>query len=155
MNNILYGEKARFAIELRITKLKPNVFGNTYLWLNGIPVGYFYEENLVGPVREGLKHMKRNLNVQRLDLIGLTPAKAFSLLNSDPNGYYHHVLDLGEGYSDFLIQFYAIKNEIYFVWRLVANPFFTYANMTRKIHGYSVPALYIDTVLNSFIENTP
>lgn len=43
------GRKESFGVEIEVTKMTPSLWGKTALWLNGIKIGHFEDEDVLGP----------------------------------------------------------------------------------------------------------
>lgn len=118
---MIFGNKQNFAVEFSDPHL---LRSRTRLWIGGIPLGNFEEEEYVLGMILGLK-LPYALNEMKCDVLDtLTLDK---LINEEDDYDDQLYLNMGESFDDFIIRVCRCSDYIYFYWKLASEPFFDYS----------------------------
>jgi len=145
----IIGDKEVMAIEYRITQKKPYIMGNLILWMGGVYIGTFEEEQMLLNIAYGLERLATNISSnERLNHLGKD--EIYHLLNKNNQG---HLVNLGEGFDDFLVYSYVTDNELNFIWNLLDEPFFTYPSYPSGLGFAKIPKEFLIDVVEEFKTN--
>jgi len=145
----IIGKKEVMAIEYRLTQKKPYIMGNLILWMDGVYIGAFEEEQMLLNIAYGLERLATDISSNdRLNHLGKD--EIYHLLNKNNQG---HLVNLGEGFDDFLVYSYVTDNELNFIWNLLDEPFFTYPSYPSGLGFAKVPKEFLIDVVEEFKTN--
>lgn len=145
----IIGKREVMAIEYSITQKRPYIMGHLILWMNSIYIGAFEEEQMLLNIAYGLERLATNISSNdRLNYLGKD--EIYHLLNKENQG---HLVNLGEGFDDFLVYSYVTGGELNFIWNLLDKPFFNYPSYPNGLGYAKIPKKFLIDVVERFKAN--
>lgn len=136
MINKLFGNKQCFAIEIEMESAFSR-FGKILLWFNGIPMGTWDEEAMIGVPIYSLSHIEECFSDVFESRTAEEIYSSIKLENNVEYGVFYK--SLGDTFDDFSIAAYLSKGKVFFVWVLNDEPFFEYKNYPKEVVMVAVP----------------
>lgn len=134
----LIGDKGGFGIEYEIQSSDSHVMGNMRLWLGGKYVGAFDDVNILSVALFQLEGVDSK-RIDGCEFVDEAAGKVYEIIESgDIPDNRRYLLMPGEAFDDFSIYWYACNGNLYFVWKLIDNPFFEYPDYPRGIQSAQV-----------------
>lgn len=131
----LIGEKNSFGFEYNIQSRNSHVMGNTRLWIDGKYIGAFDDVNILSAILYQFEGLELK-NTDGCKFTNKTVYEIYESINSEtvPDSYRYH-FSPGPAFDDFLIVTYVCNGKIFFIWKLVDNPFFEYPDYPEDIQS--------------------
>lgn len=145
----IIGDKPVMAIEYMVTQKKPYIMGNLILWMNGVYIGAFEDEQMLLNIAYSLERLLTNISDNDA-FNNLSRDEIYHLLNKENEG---HLVNLGEGFDDFLIYSYVTGDELNFIWNLLNDPFFTYPSYPDGLQFAKISKNFLIDVVEQFKAN--
>ncbi len=149
------GDKSQFAIEYRINKVNPYIMGNICLWIDGLYIGYFFEEVML---QTSLGSLLELIGVDRQENLKKIPIP--NQMEDDELFYYfrdndgdikdHTMFSLDESTDDFLIDVYEVQGAMKFIWRLHRSPSGKYNNYPEGVLSASIDFVELKNIVDEF-----
>ncbi|RXJ94535.1 hypothetical protein CRV00_06305 [Malaciobacter molluscorum] len=149
LKNEIIGDKSVMAIEYMVTQKKPYIMGNLILWMNDIYIGAFEDEQMLLNIAHIFESLPTNIS-DNDTFNDLSRDEIYHFLNEENEG---HLVNLGEGFDDFLIYAYVTGDQLNFIWNLLDEPFFTYPSYPNGLQFAKISKNFLIDVVEQFKAN--
>jgi hypothetical protein len=146
----IFGDKAVFAIEIRVNRPGIKPFGNIRIWLNSLYCG-FYDDEV--PILVTLTRLKRIPELLLLDagLLALPHEIFFNkACSGDIENSDKYFLSLGESFDDFSTIGYFDGGSVVVMWQIDEKTFFSYPEYPEGINSATIPLKMFNEVVDEF-----
>lgn len=140
------GEKGSFGFEYEIMSRSRYaksgdyfVLGKTRLWIEGKYIGAFDDVNILSAIQYQFEGLELK-DMDGCEFLGKPADEVFESIDSEavPDSR-RYLLSPGEAFDDFTIFTYICNDIIYFIWKLIDEPFFEYPGYPQGVQSGQVP----------------
>ncbi len=128
MDSVFIGDKAVFAVEYKVSDIKPYLMGYFRLWVSNCYIGDFEEEVMLGTSaccltslldESRVTNSYPELNADNMPASRvMTPEEKFSFLSDDDDAHDNYMFNVAEATDDFAVFAYRTGEDMDFLWKI-------------------------------------
>lgn len=134
----LIGDRESFGFEYEIESKKTHVMGYIRMWVDGKFIGAIEDVNVLPAILYQFEGLERE-NTDGCRFLDMEPGEIYEMIFSGTiSDGRRYCFSPGEAFDDFDVIAYVCNGNIFFVWKLVDRPFFSYPGYPDGVQSAQV-----------------